>query len=107
VVFDFTKTQEHGCGSPAVTECKPHRHRTVRRDALSLRVVSRDERFRRHVARRCGAGHPGVGHPASAGELEPQRVAGVGADRAAAGLRKQTIRKTVRVLAMILDHHGV
>ena len=42
-----------------------------------------------------------------AAELEPSHVAGLVADLTAAGLRKQTTRKTVSVLAMILDHHGV
>jgi integrase len=42
-----------------------------------------------------------------AGELEPADVAALVAELAEAGLRKQTIRKTVSVLAMILDHHGV
>jgi integrase len=42
-----------------------------------------------------------------AGELEPSDVAALVAELAAAGRRKQTIRKTVSVLAMILDHHGV
>jgi integrase len=42
-----------------------------------------------------------------AGELEPADVAALVAELAEAGLRKQTLRKTVSVLAMILDHHGV
>jgi integrase len=42
-----------------------------------------------------------------AADLEPSDVAALVAEFAAAGLRKQTIRKTVSVLAMILDHHGV
>lgn len=42
-----------------------------------------------------------------AAELEPSHVADLVADLTKAGLRKQTIRKTVSVLAMILDHHGV
>ena len=40
-------------------------------------------------------------------DLSRQHVAGLVADLADAGLRKQTIRKTVSVRAMILDHHGV
>jgi integrase len=40
-------------------------------------------------------------------DLEPRHVAGLVSELAEAGLRKQTIRKTVSVLAMILDHHGV
>lgn len=40
-------------------------------------------------------------------DLSPQHVAGLVAELADSGLRKQTIRKTVSVLAMILDHHGV
>jgi integrase len=43
----------------------------------------------------------------SAAELEPHDVAELVAELAAAGRRKQTIRKTVSVLAMVLDHHGV
>lgn len=42
-----------------------------------------------------------------AAELAPRHVADLVAELAAAGLRKQTVRKTVSVLAMILDHHGV
>ena len=49
---------------------------------------------------------PKIGDRAAA-ELEPSDVANLVAEFAAAGLRKQTIRKTVSVLAMILDHHGV
>jgi integrase len=40
-------------------------------------------------------------------ELEPSQVAELVAELTAGGLRKQTIRKTVSGLAMILDHHGV
>jgi integrase len=40
-------------------------------------------------------------------ELEPAHVSGLIAELTDSGLRKQTIRKTVSVLAMILDHHGV
>jgi integrase len=40
-------------------------------------------------------------------ELEAHDVAALVSDLAGAGLRKQTIRKTVSVLAMILDHHGI
>jgi len=39
--------------------------------------------------------------------VEPQTVAALVADLHAAGLRKQTIRKTVSVLGMVLDHGGV
>jgi integrase len=49
---------------------------------------------------------PRMGDAAGA-ELEPQHVADLVAELTDAGLRKQTIRKTVSVLAMILDHHGV
>lgn len=42
-----------------------------------------------------------------AAELEAHHVAALVATLAADGLRKQTIRKTVSVLAMILDHHGI
>jgi integrase len=49
---------------------------------------------------------PRMGDVAGA-ELEPQQVADLVAELTDAGLRKQTIRKTVSVLAMILDHHGI
>jgi integrase len=49
---------------------------------------------------------PRLGDRAAA-ELEPHDVAELVANLAEAGLRKQTIRKTVSVLAMILDHHGI
>lgn len=39
--------------------------------------------------------------------IEPHDVADLVAGLAEAGLRKQTIRKTVSVLAMVLDHYGV
>jgi integrase len=39
--------------------------------------------------------------------IDAQTVADLVAELTAAGLRKQTIRKTVSVLAMILDHEGV
>ncbi len=39
--------------------------------------------------------------------ISPPTVAGLVAEMTDAGLRKQTIRKTVSVLAMILDHEGV
>jgi hypothetical protein len=39
--------------------------------------------------------------------LERHHVAELVAELAKAGLRKQTIRKTVSVLAMILDHDGI
>ncbi|HEY8843483.1 MAG TPA: tyrosine-type recombinase/integrase, partial [Gaiellaceae bacterium] len=42
----------------------------------------------------------------TAAELEPHHVAELVAELSEAGLRKQTIRKTTSVLAMILDHHG-
>jgi hypothetical protein len=42
-----------------------------------------------------------------AAELEPHHVAELVAELSEAGLRKQTIRKTVSVLAMIIDHHGL
>jgi integrase len=41
------------------------------------------------------------------GKLDAQRVAGLVAELHAAGLKKQTIRKTVSVLAMVLDHARV
>jgi integrase len=40
-------------------------------------------------------------------EIDPQAVADLVAELHADGLRKQTIRKTVSVLAMILDHEGI
>ena len=40
-------------------------------------------------------------------EIDAQTVAALVAELHAAGLRKQTIRKTVSVLAMVLDHAGV
>jgi integrase len=40
-------------------------------------------------------------------QIDAQRIAGLVAELHADGLRKQTIRKTVSVLAMILDHAGV
>ena len=40
-------------------------------------------------------------------DAEPSDVAALVGELTEAGLRKQTIRKTVSVLAMILDHHGV
>ncbi|MCL4291121.1 MAG: tyrosine-type recombinase/integrase [Thermoleophilia bacterium] len=40
-------------------------------------------------------------------EVDAQTVAALVAELHAAGLRKQTIRKTVSVLAMVLDHAGV
>lgn len=43
----------------------------------------------------------------AARELDAADVASLVAELAAAGLRKQTIRKTVSVLAMILDHHAI
>jgi integrase len=43
----------------------------------------------------------------TAAELEPHHVANLVAELSEAGLRKQTIRKTTSVLAMILDHHGI
>jgi len=43
----------------------------------------------------------------TAAELEPHHVAELVAELSEAGLRKQTIRKTTSVLAMILDHHGI
>jgi integrase len=42
-----------------------------------------------------------------ASSLAPSHVADLVAELTEAGLRKQTIRKTVSVMAMILDHHGV
>jgi integrase len=42
-----------------------------------------------------------------AASLAPSHVADLVAELTEAGLRKQTIRKTVSVMAMILDHHGV
>jgi len=42
-----------------------------------------------------------------AAELEPHDIADLVAGLSEAGLRKQTIRKTTSVLAMILDHHGI
>jgi hypothetical protein len=44
-------------------------------------------------------------HPVE--QLTPSDVAALVGELTDAGLRKQTIRKTVSVLAMILDHHGV
>jgi integrase len=38
------------------------------------------------------------------GEIEPQAVAGIVSELHRQGLKKQTIRKTVSVLAMVLDH---
>lgn len=49
---------------------------------------------------------PRLGDAAGA-ELEARHVAGLVAELTEAGLRKQTVRKTVSVLAMILDHHGI
>jgi integrase len=42
-----------------------------------------------------------------AAEIDPQSVAALVADLHTAGLKKQTIRKTVSVLAMVLDHARV
>jgi hypothetical protein len=49
---------------------------------------------------------PRLGDVAGA-ELEPRHVAELVAELTEAGLKKQTVRKTVSVLAMVLDHHGV
>jgi len=43
----------------------------------------------------------------TAAELEPHDIVDLVAGLSEAGLRKQTIRKTTSVLAMILDHHGI
>jgi integrase len=43
----------------------------------------------------------------TAAELQPHDVADLVAELSETGLRKQTIRKTTSVLAMILDHHGI
>jgi integrase len=49
---------------------------------------------------------PRLGDVAGA-DLEPRHVAGLVAELTEAGLKKQTVRKTVSVLAMVLDHHGI
>ncbi len=49
---------------------------------------------------------PRLGNAAGA-DLEPRHVAELVAELTEAGLKKQTIRKTVSVLAMVLDHHGI
>jgi integrase len=43
----------------------------------------------------------------SVSELTPSNVAELVSELSERGLRKQTIRKTISVLAMILDHHGI
>jgi hypothetical protein len=49
---------------------------------------------------------PGAGDTA-VDAIDAPKVAGLVADLHAGGLRKQTIRKTVSVLAMILDHSRI
>jgi integrase len=92
----------------SILRCLPERPPTLREFAESWQAARVDVSEGTAQTYRVALGRllPRLGSAAAA-DLTPQTVADLVAELAEAGLRKQTIRKTISVLAMILDHHGV